>query len=68
MTNTFSNIDVNPKLHGRARLFDMILKQQRWIEECEANGVSYAGKNGHAIRRADQAELSRLESQLPHTK
>lgn len=64
MANAFSNLDVNPKLQGRARIFDMILKQQRWIEECEANGVSYTGENGHAIRQADHAELTRLEDRL----
>lgn len=56
--------DPTPGLRGRARLVDLVSKQQRWIERCERNGKSYAGPNGPAIRAADQEELRRLERLL----
>ena len=41
-----------------------IIAQSVWIADCEANGVSYSGKNGAAIRGSDYAERKRLISLL----
>lgn len=42
-----------------------IADQRKWIEGCEANGVSYAdGERGQRIREADTNELRRLELAL----
>ena len=41
-----------------------IIKQQKWIEGCEANGKSYAGPNGPEIRAADNAQLVEWEKEL----
>lgn len=60
------NIDPTPGLRGRMAAFDAVVKQRAWIEYCEANGESYAGPNGPAIREADMNELRRLESKLAH--
>lgn len=57
---TFPDIDVNPLLKGRAKLLDYYTKQIKWINWCEANGVSYTGKNGDAILKADLDELNRI--------
>ena len=59
-----SNLDPSPRLRGRALVQKLLESQQRWIQECETNGRSYAGPNGDAIRRADQDELRRLENIL----
>ncbi len=43
----------------------LIQEQRKWIEDCERNGVSYAdGERGFHIRRADEAELRRIETEL----
>ncbi len=41
-----------------------IIKQQKWIEGCEASGKSYTGSNGPAIRAADNAQLVKWEKEL----
>jgi hypothetical protein len=44
-----------------------LYQQRKWIEKCEANGVSYAdGERGQRIREADQAELARIEEEVTH--
>ena len=46
-------------------LLEQIVKQKKWIEDCEANGVSYANaERGMLIRQADTNELYRLEKEL----
>lgn len=45
-------------------LLDQIIKQHKWIEDCEANGKSYTGENGPAIRNADNDHLITLETEL----
>lgn len=59
-----SGYDVPAGLKGAARCRAYIQKQQKWIADCEANGRSYTGENGDAIRKADLAELRRWESEL----
>ena len=52
------------------KLLIRIAQQKKWIEDCEANGVSYADPvdgRGDKIRQADMNELTRLQSQLDHT-
>lgn len=49
---------------GRRNALRQLAIQQRWIADCEANGRSYTGPNGEAIRAADLAELRRLEERL----
>ena len=39
-------------------------QQRQWVKDCEANGVSYTGPNGVAIRWADLAKLNQLASEL----
>ncbi len=42
-----------------------IADQRRWIEDCEANGVSYAdGERGQRIREADEGALSMMLDKL----
>lgn len=48
----------------RSFLISQIRKQQKWIEGCEANGKSYTGENGVAIRQADNNHLRELEIEL----
>lgn len=60
------NFDATPGLTGIARCRDRIAKQRSWIESCEANGRSYTGENGDAIRKADLDELKRWESELSY--
>lgn len=49
----------------RERLIKAIAEQRKWIEDCEANGISYAdGQRGCNIRNADENELRRLTSTL----
>lgn len=55
-----------PKLRGRARALFYTEQQRKWIEHCEANGRSYTGPNGPAIRAADEQALRRWESELAH--
>jgi hypothetical protein len=64
--STYTGIRLTePRLKpGRQLTLHLIEQQRRWIEYCEANGRSYAGPNGPAIRAADAAELKRLESRL----
>ncbi len=48
----------------RSYLISQITKQQKWIEDCESNGISYAGPNGGAIRQADNNHLLEMEKEL----
>ncbi len=41
-----------------------VIRQRAWIESCEANGRSYTGPNGLAIRLADRAALRDIENQI----
>lgn len=42
-----------------------IIKQRKWIEECETNGISYSNpERGEAIRQADMDALRKLETEL----
>ncbi len=52
------------KIRGRELYVFLVDEQRKWIERCEANGRSYTGPNGQAIREADEAELRRLENKL----
>lgn len=52
------------KMSKRAWYANQVARQRAWIESCESNGRSYTGRNGQAIREADEAELRRLESTL----
>lgn len=61
---TIANYDATPGLKGVARCLDRIQKQQAWIDACEANGRSYTGENGEAIRQADRDELHFWEAEL----
>lgn len=51
----------------RDRLLKQFYEQRRWIASCEQNGVSYAGTKGAIIRKADENELKRLETELSET-
>ena len=51
---------MKPKYHD---LTTRIADQRKWIEGCEANGVSYAdGERGRRIAEADENELRKLIS------
>lgn len=53
------------KAKRNAWLINQIANQQRWIDKCEAGGVSYADpKWGQRIADEDRNELKRLESEL----
>ena len=55
---------MTPTQKRQSFLTTNIIKQQKWIEGCEANGKSYAGSNGPAIRAADNAQLVEWEKEL----
>ena len=55
---------MTPTQKRQSFLTTNIIKQQKWIEGCEANGKSYAGPNGPAIRAADNAQLIEWEKEL----
>ena len=46
------------------QLSELVRKQERWIEQCSANGVSYKGENGRDVEEADMQELYRLRVRL----
>lgn len=46
------------------KIMRLVYVQFKEIQECEANGRSYAGPNGLEIRKADQKELARLIEEL----
>jgi len=50
--------------HEKQRLQNAIYDQRKWIEDCENNGESYKGEQGHIIRKADLSALSNLEKRL----
>ena len=52
------------RLHGRARYARLIHQQEKWIAECKANGKSYVGPNGEAIRKADLDSLNYWREQV----
>jgi hypothetical protein len=41
-------------------IYCAIAAQERWIEQCVDNGVSYSGANGAAIKEADEHRLIEL--------
>lgn len=45
-------------------LLHAAIQQRGWIKSCEANGKSYTGPNGLAIRLADRAALRDIENQI----
>lgn len=51
-------------LRGEALRAVLYANQREWIDTCSANGVSYTGERGDAIRAADEAELHRLETEV----
>ncbi len=55
---------MTPAQKRQSFLTTNIIKQQKWIERCEANGKSYAGQNGPNIRAADNAQLVKWEKEL----
>lgn len=55
---------MTPAQKRKSFLVKNITKQQKWIEGCEANGKSYTGENGPAIRAADNAQLIEWEKEL----
>lgn len=57
-------LDPPKGLKGRDLILFQIAAQKRWITGCEANGVSYTGENGDAIRQADREALVQLERRL----
>ncbi len=58
------NLDPPKGARGKNLLVALVDSQRRWIEYCEANGVSYTGENGPAIARADLDALRKLETRL----
>ncbi len=49
----------------KAFLISQIIKQRKWIDDCDGNGVSYAdGERGINIRQADTDHLHKLEKEL----
>lgn len=60
--NSYYPKDPPKKLRGHARDLFLLHEQQKWIDGCEGNGVSYAGPRGPEIRRADNDALRRLET------
>jgi|CXWL01.1.fsa_nt_gi hypothetical protein len=56
--------DTPRHLRGRERDLFQLQEQQKWVEACERNGVSYSGPNGPAIRRADMNVLRNLEERV----
>ncbi len=53
------------RYNSRAWLINEVAKQQKWIDECERNGRSYADPTwGPRVRQADIEELTRLERKL----
>ena len=54
----------NSKLMKIHKARQRVREARKWIEDCEANGVSYTGENGWAIRRADERALKRREAEL----
>ncbi len=61
-------LDPPRRARGRALVLSMIEHQQKWIARCEANGRSYTGPNGAAIRQADLSNLRQWESRLKGVK
>jgi len=55
---------MTPAQKRQSFLTTNIIKQQKWIERCEANGKSYAGQNGPNIRAADNLTLRQWEKEL----
>ena len=51
-----------------AWLQNEIARQRKWIEQCESNGISYAGPRGPAIREADENALRALEKEVAEQK
>lgn len=55
---------MTPTQKRQSFLTTSIIKQQKWIEGCEASGKSYTGSNGPAIRAADNDQLVKWEKEL----
>lgn len=55
---------MTPTQKRQSFLTTNIIKQQKWIEGCEASGKSYTGSNGPAIRAADNDQLVKWEKEL----
>jgi hypothetical protein len=58
-------------MYRNRKLFlkNQIIKQRKWIEHCEENGVSYAdGERGQRIKQDDLAYLKDCEAELRSAK
>ena len=54
----------NNKFRSKQWLINKINEQEKFIQNCEANGSSYTGINGKLIRQADENALNRWKQLL----
>lgn len=64
MRKTYTSEKTGKRISRQMWLRQQLACQQKWIENCEANGRSYAGPNGPAIQQADRNALRDIEAQI----